>query len=132
MAVNGSSNEPSVGGNDLDNTGFNGEFSDGNISTTGIRDLPDSKYYDLYSYGDTYNDQIAYDRGKIGDLTRELNPVSDDIWNNDFARFVCSSWPIFVRGGDYNDGADSGLFDFVRGAGDVHIDDSFRPILVLF
>ena len=77
---------------------FNGKFSNGIVSTTGVADLPGSKYYDLYEYGTTYEDQMAYDRGKIGDFTRELNPSNSKTWNGDYIRFIHSSWPIAVRG----------------------------------
>ena len=83
MAVKNSPNEPSVGQNATYNMGFNGKYSDGTASTNGFMNMPDRKYYDLYVYGETYNDQAAYDRGLIGDLTRELSPDSSALWNGD-------------------------------------------------
>ena len=136
MAVEGLPNEPAVGNNDTYNTGFNGKFSDGTASITGIRDLPDSKYYDLYIYGTTYNDQVAYDRGKIGDLTREFNPNGEYTWNSDSAKFIRPTDPTFIRG-DYssadNDGSNAGIFAFYSYVnGGVNDHNSFRPVLTLF
>jgi hypothetical protein len=34
------------------------------------------KYYDLYTYGTTYNDAAAYTRGKLGDATKEVVKAS--------------------------------------------------------
>ncbi len=134
MLVKETANEPSVGQNDINNTGFNGKFSNGNISTTGIRDLPESKYYDLYPYGTTFNDQTAYDRGKIGDMTRELNPISFYAWNGDYAVVIGPVNPV-VRRGDYvlalNAGANAGIFAFNSNNGNVNEYHSFRATLVI-
>ena len=134
MLVTETTNDPSVGQNDINNTGFNGKFSNGNISTTGIRDLPETKYYDLYPYGTTFNDQAAYDRGKIGDLTRELNPLSSYTWNNDYAVVIGPVNPV-IRRGDYvlalNAGANAGIFAFNSNNGNANEDHSFRVTLVI-
>ena len=133
LAVNQLPNEPAVGNNDTYNTGFNGKFSDGTESTTGIRNLPDSKYYDLYAYGTTEIDQEAYDRGMIGDFTRELEPVRYKSWNNDYANFIFSNDPVFNRGGNWSSGAATGIFWFDPNySGDVYRAGSFRPVMLLF
>ena len=133
MNNNTSYNTPSVGNNDTSNTGFNGYFSDGIESTTGIRDLPDNRYYDLYLYGSTYNDQEAYDRGKIGDLTREFNPNASYTWNGDHISFVYLSWPVFCRGGSISTvNGGSGIFSFDDYPGHAGSFYSFRPVILLF
>ena len=130
MAVNNLPNEPSVGQNDTYNTGFIGKFSDGTISSTGIRNLPESKYYDLYIYG---TDRQEFERGKIGDLTYELNPGLRT-WNDVDAYFVYSIGPIFYRSGIYQYTTNAGIFTFSSGSnsGAAMEGDSFRPVLVFF
>ncbi len=130
MAVNNLPNEPSVGQNDTYNTGFIGKFSDGTISSTGIRNLPESKYYDLYAYGVSNED---FYRGKIGDLTRELNPSDLRTWNDDYAQFVHQIGPIFYRGSAYRSNDNIGVFAYSTGgnSGAAIKDDSFRPVLVI-
>ena len=135
MAVDGSPNEPSVGNNDTYNTGFNGRFSDGTSSMTGIRNLPGSKYYNLYIYGTTDRDQIAHDRGLIGDFTRELNPINADIWNADHANFIFSTASVFARGERSNSGdsgTNAGIFAFDGNDGRAYSDLSFRSVMILF
>ena len=135
LSVRDSINEPSVGENDTYNTGFNGKFSEGTESTTGIRNLPNNKYYDIYSYGTTYIDQEAYDRGKIGDFTRELEPKSYLSWNKDFAYFIYSSDTVFNRGGVgiSSSGVNAGIFSFDPNySGGVFSSGSFRAVLVNF
>ena len=100
-------------------------------ASTGFTVWPDSKYYDIYSYGTTYNDQAAYDRGKIGDLTRELSPTSPVSWNSDRASFIYSSKPLFYRGGRYDYGTGAGVFNFGDDTGAVNTNYSFRPVLVV-
>ena len=50
-------------------------------------------------------------------------------WYGDMAVFVDSSCPWFVRGGDYDTGAEAGLFDFLRGWGSAYSRGSFRIVL---
>ena len=71
-----------------------------------------AKYIDTYAYGTTYNDQIAYNRARLGDATGEVVVSSSTAWNNDFADFVGSSYPWFLRGGYYPDGSNAGVFCF--------------------
>jgi hypothetical protein len=42
--------------------------------------MPDAKYYDIYTYGTTYNDAAAYTRGKLGDATKEVVKASSSTW----------------------------------------------------
>ena len=132
MLLDNSSTEILVGNNEERNSGFNGIFSDGTIFSNGIRNLPDSKYYDLYDFGTTFNDQEAYERGKIGDMTRELNPIDQIFWYNDRATFIYYREAFFYRGGGCSRGVDSGIFYFDGNSGKMSDMDSFRPVLLLF
>ena len=72
---------------------------------------PDSKYYDSYTYGTSYDD---YSRGHLGDATKEVIANSSNYlaWNNDRAYFVTSSFPWFARGGGCGDSSGAGVFAF--------------------
>ena len=83
---------------------------------------PESRYYDTYAYATSNTD---YSRGKLGDATKEVYS-----WNSDYAVFVNSSNPWFVRGGYYNDGASAGVFAFSDYVGGAHSYFSFRVVLV--
>ena len=82
---------------------------------------PDSKYYDSYAYGTSWND---FSRGHLGDATKETQG-----WNDDYAIFVSSSGPWFVRGGNYLNSSDAGVFSFSSTDGDAYSDYSFRVVL---
>ena len=86
--------KPRSGYNSSSNSGFTGMLKDG-TTYTGIT-FPDSKYYNLYT-GSSYT----------GHALTETNG-----WYNDSAFFVYSSYPWFVRGGSYSNGASAGVFDF--------------------
>ena len=74
---------------------------------------PESKYYDSYTYETSYND---YSRGHLGDATKEViaNSSSGYSWNDDYVRFVTSSYPWFGRGGLFSVGTNAGVFYFDR------------------
>ena len=82
---------------------------------------PDSKYYDSYAYGTSWND---FSRGHLGDATKETQG-----WNDDYAIFVSSSLPWFVRGGYYNDGSGAGVFGFHYYDGGADSGYSWRVVL---
>ena len=82
---------------------------------------PDSKYYDSYAYGTSWND---FSRGHLGDATKETQG-----WNDDYAIFVSSSLPWFVRGGYYNDGSGAGVFGFHYYDGGADSSYSWRVVL---
>ena len=84
---------------------------------------PDSKYYDSYTYGSSYND---YSRGHLGDATKEVSE-----WNNDTANFVYSPDPWFVRSGSYYNGSSAGVFNFYFDANSSNANSeySFRVVL---
>ena len=76
------------------------------IGSSGFSSLPDTKYYNNYS-GSSYTGHA---------LTETKN------WYSDYARFVNSSSPWFLRGGDCNYGSYAGVFYFSL------IDDSSSEI----
>ena len=81
------------------NSGFTGMLSDG-TTYTGIA-FPDSKYYNLYT-GSSYTGHA---------LTETKN------WYSDYADFVGSAFPWFVRGGVYYNSSSAGVFGFSRDIG---------------
>ena len=79
---------------------------------------PESKYYDLYTYGTSNSDYL---RGHLGDATRETNN-----WNSDYTSFIASYAPWFVRGGLNTDQTLGGIFHFHDLNGRAHDSYSFR------
>ena len=109
------------------NSAFTGILSDGGTSFTGTYAFPSKRYYDKYSYGTS---STEYTRGKLGDATKEIAPVSSNntSWYGDYALFVSSSaW--FSRGGYYGFGALAGAFYFTYGGGITGADYSARAVL---
>ena len=66
-----------------------------------------SKYVDQYEYGTTYSDQTAYNRRILGDATGEVHG-----WYDDYAYFVGSFVPWFIRRSSVGGPADAGVFTF--------------------
>ncbi len=89
---------------------------------------PDSKYYDSYTYGTSLDD---FSRGHLGDATKEViaNSSNNLAWNNDYAYFVNSSSPWFIRGGKCNGGSVAGVFTFNHYNGDAGSSRSWRVVL---
>ena len=112
-------------------SGFNGTLMDGSSFTDGI-DFPDSKYYDIYNYGEDNN----YSRRILGDATGEMGPFNyTSSWYNDFAGLVYSSvyadYPWLERGGHYNYDSRSGAFSFSSYFGVAYGNISFRLVLCI-
>jgi len=121
------SNNPMSGNSDTYNSGFEGQvYNSGSYINISGRNWPNSKYYDLYAFGETHNDSAAYARYKIGDATTETKS-----WNGDYDNFAGAVYPWFLRGGYYGNDAKAGVFSFNRTYGDANIGYSFRPTLVL-
>ena len=104
--------------------------SDGKIaynSNSGFNDnIPNSKYYDLYEY-DTSS--ISYQRGHLGDATREILTVvgnSLKSWNSDSSSFPTYIGPWISRGGSYSTTSGAGIFAFSYWSG---WGSSFRSVL---
>ena len=120
-----------------DMSGGSWEYVMGNIvnssgafysSNAGFSSTPNAKYYDKYSYGTS---STEYTRGKLGDATKEMAPVSSSntSWYSDYADFPFSSYYWFYRGGSYGNGADAGAFSFNNNGGYAYGDGSSRAVL---
>ena len=130
-----------------DMSGGSREYVMGNISsvTTGYTFYPSSssfasswyttdtaKYLTTYAYDTVYNNQKAYNRGRLGDATAEtlLSASTSGGWYSDYARFPYSSNAWFIRGDYYNNGSIAGVFYFDYGSGDGYTNYSSRATLV--
>lgn len=102
-------------------------------SSAGFSTAPESKYYDSYTYGTTFMDVAAYARGLLGDATRETLKTFEGGgrggWYADFTLFPNSTLSWFLRGCNYANGTDTGVFTFTRGQGNISTSDSFRVVL---
>lgn len=133
-------NKPLSGNSSSYNSGFNGLYGTSGSHTTGI-DFPESKYFDLYAYGDSSNNVAAYSRGILGDATKELGSFAQSTietdgqtryissWYHDYAYFPYSVYPWFHRGGYSQGGADAGIFSYHGTNGNAIGHDSFRVVI---
>ena len=110
------------------NSAFTGILYDGGASFTGTYAFPSKRYYDKYSYG---TDRTEYTRGKLGDATKEMAPVSSNntSWYSDSAYFVLSRSPWVLRGGSYFNGASAGTFSFNVSYGYADTNVSARAVI---
>ena len=109
------------------NSAFTGVFSDG-TSFTGTFDFPDSKYYDFYSYNAKSNAEFT--RGKLGDSTIEVTiPGVYKNWYGDSPILVYANFPMFLRGGSYGNGENSGAFNFHYTYGHANSGNSTRAVI---
>ena len=111
------------------NSAFTGILYDGVTSFTGTYAFPSKRYYDKYSYGTS---STEYTRGKLGDATKEMAPVSSNntSWYLDYAYFVNSVSPWVMRGGDVSHDAYAGAFHFNIDYGYANIYSSARAVLL--
>ena len=95
------------------NTSYNSGFCGINGPTENCQEWPNAKYFDLYL------DNYVSTGYKFGDATYETSG-----WYNDYASFVNSQHPWFIRGGYYNDGnLGCGIFVFSDSlAGQSYVD----------
>ena len=93
-----------------------GGFTSSDVSTY------NKKYYDLYST--SADNESTYTTRILGDATAETKG-----WNSDYARFVYSNLPWFVRGGSYNYTSNAGVFNFLNTDGGAYYTNSFRVVL---
>ena len=107
--------------------------SDGEFysSSEKFSSAPDAKYYDKYTYGTS---SIAHGRGKLGDATKEILKILDNIngcWynNSSYFPYFVDSW--FIRSSTYqsNIKENSGLFFFADNVGDANSVKSTRAVL---
>ncbi len=142
------SKTPASGPNSINNSGFKGPYSscienggldncNEDIQNTTGREWPSSKYYDLYDYKTS---EENYNRGILGDATKEMGPFYRVSYNNatarpigsynaDFARFINSGAPWFERGVTYTDGTNAGITAFSYYTGVALNSNTFRIIL---
>ena len=87
-------------------------------------------YINGYDYGTDYQGQIAVNRAHLGDATGEvmIGTGSTSAWNSANSDFVDSSYPWFVRGGNFNN-SNSGLWYYGRNKGLFSSAGSSRPSL---
>ena len=96
------------------------EYSDYITST-----YPDAKYYDKYSYSVS---NTTRKRSKLGDGIKEVYNGSEG-WYSDNSRLASSSYPWFIRGGDYYSGAIAGVFNSDYSNGNSDPTNSSRLII---
>ena len=137
MSIMYNSNNIPIAGNSSFNSGFNGIYIDTNeLFEAGIP-IPESKYFDSYSYSDA---ATKYYGRILGDATGEMGPFWDNTLYQEFARYS-SSWysdlshfynndgSFMSRGGAYVDGNIAGVFAFYPWQGVNLYNVSFRIIL---
>ena len=92
------------------------------------------KYVTPYAYGTTEIDQVAYNRARLGDATGEIVTATGGSrgWYSDSSLFASSSYPWFLRGGDYYYGSNAGVFYFYDDLGSSVSDVSSRGALAVF
>lgn len=84
----------------------------------------ENKYYQIYL--NSTNSCSNADGGILGDATKETKG-----WNSDYADFVYSPYPVFLRGGGYGDANSAGAFYFNGFNGDSYSSISFRVCLAV-
>ncbi len=104
---------------------FNQEVDDSGFTT-----FPPSKYYDLYS-GTQFTGSYSSSNKALCTITacggHALSETAG--WYNDYAYFVNSDYPWFVRGGYFGDGAGAGAFSFDSAIGGGDNDSGFRSVV---
>ncbi|MEG1009802.1 MAG: hypothetical protein RSF67_08355, partial [Clostridia bacterium] len=110
------------------NSGFTGTLYDGNNINYG-RSYPAAKYYDTYNYSTSSNDHSS--RYIKGDATYETSQGDGQnrSWYADYANFVDSNYPWFIRGGVYVNTTSAGVFTFSYDGGYAGTYYSFRLVL---
>ena len=93
-----------------------------------------AKYLTTYAYDTVYNNQKAYNRGRLGDATAEtlLSASTSGGWYSDYAGFPSSSSAWFYRGGFCSNGSGAGVFYFDSISGLNNSRSSSRAALVSF
>ena len=118
---------PMSGNDTSSNSGFTGKvYASGNYTSYTGTAFPSSKYYDLYAFGETFDDSSAYARRILGDATSETRG-----WYDDRLVFASAQYPWFKRGGVAPDGSWAGVFYADRGGGNGATSNSFRSVLAL-
>jgi len=85
-----------------------------------------SKYFDLYNYGTTATDQVAYNRMILGDATGETRA-----WYTDRVGMIYSSNPFSIRGNPQGVIATTGIFSFYYHTGAANAAVGSRSVITL-
>ena len=96
-------------------------------------DSTDSKTKDVYtSNGDTQSGNYSAAASVYGDAVYETssNINGSYSWYGDHSNFPYSNNPFFIRGGNYNNTTNAGLFYFNNNNGNSNSNNGFRPVLV--
>ncbi len=139
----------SSGRHNVWNSGFKGKLTCPECNDNGLEvnhsiievtegiDLPtDERFYDKYDYSTS---DTSYNRGKLGDATKEMGPFQSmkyliqsrnvGSWYNDEAWIVYTARPWVQRGGIIDFGTGSGIFDLHTDYGSSSSYHSFRLVL---
>ncbi|MFA5604076.1 MAG: type II secretion system protein [Bacilli bacterium] len=118
--MSGGSFEAVMGGmyNNIDNTQIN--IQNTGFDQTFIDDASMDKYLNKYNYGETLNDQDAYNRLIIGDATGETRG-----WYENNITFIHNAYSWFYRGG-HNSSINAGIFSMSPGDGSADLRYSTR------
>ena len=123
----------------FNNTDTNSRFSSygwSGLTTESSSDKYATKYYNTATTG-SGNARI-YTYGKIGDATKEVNKggayALDNTdyytnWFSDYPNLCFASGPFAKRGGNYNNGANAGVFYANNNNGNSNSNNSFRAVL---
>ena len=137
---------PVSGSSDIINSGFIGTLTNPSTGTNkskiswtnadGGIPYPESKYYDLYAYGE--ND-VNFGRRILGDATGEMGPFANvtygtrtrpvGAWYLDQSWFSNNTEPWFSRGERCAPGVAAGLFTFAQAPGNANGAVSYRIVL---
>ena len=71
-----------------------------------------AKYVTTYANGSSYGDQMAYNRGRLGDATSEVVFSTKNGWYSDLAQFAYSAPSWLIRSGYAEIATTAGLFYF--------------------
>ncbi len=110
---------------------FNEQDTSNYETTNGNEDFPGAdkkitKYATKYS---STSSTPSYDSYIPGDATYEVYAGSSTNWLGDRGLVLSPSYPFFIRGGDYLDGADAGVFSSGSYFGNSTDTYSFRVVL---
>ena len=140
ITINNNSSYYTGGGNGTSYKTNIGQSTSGNI--TGVYDMSGGAYeYVMGNYNKTAGSSGLTVSGIPAEhidiysgTTVAASHLGDALgetagWYSDYAIFVGSSTPWFVRGGPYSYGDNAGVFGFVSGAGGVVSNGGFRVVL---
>ena len=104
------------------------------FSSSWYSNYSNQKYVNTYANGSTSNDQTAYNRARLGDATGEvvLSSGSGSGWYSDGTDFPYSSSSWYIRGGNYSNSSNAGVFYSYGSAGGASSFTSARASLMWY